>query len=144
MTHEDLFKRGRASCSANMIPNKTSPPKGLITNQFFVCPAACTSSSLLHNHDTEKIVLSLSEMTHDDIFKRGWASCFSSQQYPPEKRLSTNQFAGAPSSRNSDMLAPGASKFEEGTGREKSLLVPNREEKDDTTINNSIWWFLYN
>jgi len=33
-----------------------------------------------------------------------------SQQYPPKKRLSTNQFAGAPSSRNSDMLAPGASK----------------------------------
>ena len=46
----------------------------------------------------KKIMCLLSEMTHDDIFKRGWASC------------STNQFAGAPSSKISDMLAHGARK----------------------------------
>jgi hypothetical protein len=38
MTHDDLFKRGWASCSANMIPNKTPPKKRLSMNQFFCSP----------------------------------------------------------------------------------------------------------
>ena len=90
---------------------------------------------------TQKKSCVRSQRRHTMIFLREAGHHASpSQQYPPKK----TQHAGAPRSRNSDMLAPGASKDEEGTGREKSLLVPNREEKDDTTINNSMWWFLYN
>ncbi len=88
--HDDVFKRGRASCSANMIPIKTPPPKILSTNQFFHSPCRLRAQRL-HVTVTEKIVCLLSEMTQDDIFKRGWASCSAIPTRPPLKRLSMNE-----------------------------------------------------
>ena len=64
--HDDVFKRGRASCSANMIPIKTPPKKRLSTKQLF--PSSCRLCAQ-HLHVTltqKKIVCLLSEMTHDD------------------------------------------------------------------------------
>jgi hypothetical protein len=34
---------------------------------------------------TQKIVHSLSQMTHNDILMRGWASCFAIPTIPPQK-----------------------------------------------------------
>jgi hypothetical protein len=64
--HDDVFKRGRASCSANMIPIKTPPQKKTQHKTIisFALPLARPAPSC--NPDTEKIVCLLSEMTHND------------------------------------------------------------------------------
>ena len=109
-------------------PTRLPPNNDSSRTNSFVRPAACAPSSLLHNRDTEKIVCLLLEMTHNDIFKRGWASCSAIPTIPPPEGLSMNQFAGTPSSRNSDILAPGASK-KKGLGGKKAFSCHTERKK---------------
>ena len=109
MTHGDLIKRGRASCLPTWFPTRL-PPKKTQHEPILVFDLPLAHPAAFFNSDTEKIMRSHSKMTHDDFFKRGCASCSSIPTRPPKKRLSTNQFAGAPSSQIYDMLAAGARK----------------------------------